>query len=309
MRELAGVLAAALLCSSCVESSDQGMAASSSTLPPAVVAQLAPDTARELSLGDGVGYHYLWSAQGPWAIHLVEAEMTRCDLDIVVVPAPSLGEAQGRARAPVADMTPGAPVEALVGVNGDFFRLDNGDPLGSEVTETTRRFRSRPALAWGPRRIPWIGMPVRIGDHMAFGLDTLPLAGEPSSEVQIIGGDPELLDGGVVADDLGVADRPLFVAGRHPRTAIGFDADDGLLWFVVVDGRQVPYSAGMSLQELVSLFRWLGVEEALNLDGGGSSTMLLGADLVNRPSDDTGERPVGNSLWLVRDLEGCETAP
>jgi len=143
---------------------------------------------------------------------------------------------------------------------------------------------------------------------MSFGFDTLLLAGEPSSEVQVIGGDPELLDGGVVPGDLGVGDRPLFVAGRHPRTAIGFDAEDGLLWFVVVDGRQVPYSAGMSLQELVGLFRWLGVDEALNLDGGGSSTMLLGAELVNRPSDETGARPVGNSLWLVRDPEGCGIA-
>jgi len=62
---------------------------------------------------------------------------------------------------------------------------------------------------------------------------------------------------------------------------------------------------GMSLPELASLFEALGVEEALNLDGGGSTALVVGARPVNRPSDATGERPVVNALALVRDAAGC----
>ena len=105
--------------------------------------------------------------------------------------------------------------------------------------------------------------------------------------------------------DLEVGDRPNFAAARHPRTAVGFDAGGGFLWLVVVDGRQLPRSAGMSLPELAELFLALGVEEALNLDGGGSSVMTVGGRMVSSPSDATGERPVGNSLWLVHDGAAC----
>ncbi|MGQ0701632.1 MAG: phosphodiester glycosidase family protein [Gemmatimonadales bacterium] len=78
---------------------------------------------------------------------------------------------------------------------------------------------------------------------------------------------------------------------------------------MVVDGRQLPYSDGMTLRELAELLRGLGAREAINLDGGGSSTLVY-ADpdsagqlrVANRPSDATGERPVGNALAVV---QGC----
>ena len=62
----------------------------------------------------------------------------------------------------------------------------------------------------------------------------------------------------------------------------------------------------MSLPELTELFLALGVTEAINLDGGGSSVMNVGGRVVSNPSDVTGERPVGNSLWLVQDGAACE---
>ena len=77
---------------------------------------------------------------------------------------------------------------------------------------------------------------------------------------------------------------------------------------MVVDGRQAPRSAGMSLPELTDLMAALGADEALNLDGGGSSAMALRGRIVNRPSDATGERTVANSLWVVRSGDGCPRA-
>ena len=298
---VAGLLFAALATACEVQ---QGETAAVGSLPSALLSELAPDSLRERMVADGAVYRFVWSARGPWAIHLVSAELSRCDLDLVVVPATSPDGTRDRTR--VTRMAPAAPAAALVGVNGDFFRLDNGAPLGSEVTESTTRLSTRPALAWDAERLPWIGVPVRAGDRMVFGPDTL-APGEDRGRMQIVGGFPELLDGGSVAGDLGVTGNPAFAAARHPRTAIGFDADRRRLWLVVVDGRRPQHSVGMTLPELADLLLGLGVDEALNLDGGGSSVMSLGSQVVSRPSDPRGERPVGNSVWLVRDDRGCAT--
>jgi len=292
---------AALLVTAC-EMPVQGGAAWP-PLPSTALAELAPDSLRERALGDGVTYRFAWSARGPWAIHLVSAELDRCEIDLVVVPAMN-ETGTGRLRTPLTQMVPDAPSVPLAGVNGDFFRLDNGVPLGPEVTETTSRFSTRPAFAWGRGRVPWIGAPVPAGDGMAVGPDTI-APEEGGVGTHVVGGYPELLDRGLVVGDLGVTAGPAFAGARHPRTAVGFDNERQMLWLVVVDGRQAPRSAGMSLPELASLFLWLGTDEALNLDGGGSSAMLLGEQLVSSPSDAEGERPVGNSLWLVENADGC----
>ncbi|NLH76279.1 MAG: phosphodiester glycosidase family protein, partial [Acidobacteria bacterium] len=83
------------------------------------------------------------------------------------------------------------------------------------------------------------------------------------------------------------------------RTAVGVRAD-GRLLLVTVDGRQPEHSVGMSIAELAALIGELGAVEALNMDGGGSTTMVVGGRVVNGPSDLTGERPVGDALLLVR---------
>jgi hypothetical protein len=63
--------------------------------------------------------------------------------------------------------------------------------------------------------------------------------------------------------------------GVNPRTAVGVDKEGRTLWVVVVDGRQKNVSEGITLVELASLFQSLGVWDALNLDGGGSTTLVL----------------------------------
>ena len=281
-------------------------------LPEAAREFLGPDSTRGLRLGEGVFYHFAWSARGPWAVHMVSADLTRCELNLQVVPAL---EEDGitRTRRTVTEMVPREPERPLAGVNGDFFVLQGGAPVGPEVTVNTSRFALRPAVAWGASRVPWIGDPVRVehpepgGNRMGFGPDTVApgVSGGPPGGLQVIGGYPVLLDGGVPRGDLGVAERPSFAAARHPRTAVAFDSTGNLLWLVVVDGRQGPRSAGMSLRELADLLLALGAAEALNLDGGGSSAMSLRGRVVSRPSDAEGERTVANSLWLVRDGGVC----
>jgi len=80
----------------------------------------------------------------------------------------------------------------------------------------------------------------------------------------------------------------------HPRTGVGFSADSSKLIFVTVDGRQSS-SRGMSLIELADFMISQGVWKGMNLDGGGSTTMVVRGDVENSPSDG-GERSVSNAL-------------
>lgn len=89
-----------------------------------------------------------------------------------------------------------------------------------------------------------------------------------------------------------------FATTRHPRTAVGIGRNGTLVLLVTVDGRQGG-SVGMSLQELAKLMISLGAVDALNLDGGGSTTAVVGGRVVNSPSDANGERTVANALLLV----------
>ncbi len=96
-----------------------------------------------------------------------------------------------------------------------------------------------------------------------------------------------------------------FNTTRHPRTAVG-KRSDGTVVFVVVDGR-LPEAAGVSTTELSLIMSWLGCRDALNLDGGGSSTMVFDGNVVNHPSDNKkfdhqGERVVANAI-VVRDAD------
>lgn len=92
---------------------------------------------------------------------------------------------------------------------------------------------------------------------------------------------------------------PRFSENRHPRTGIGFSKDSTTVYFITVDGRQQT-SRGMSLLEFADLMIEEGVYQGLNLDGGGSTAMVINNKIVNNPSDETGERAVGNCLVLIK---------
>ena len=85
---------------------------------------------------------------------------------------------------------------------------------------------------------------------------------------------------------------------RHPRTSVGFSRDSSTLYILTVDGRSQA-SVGMTLVELASVMRELGAWQAMNFDGGGSTTMVVDGKVVNHPSDKEGERAVGNALLVV----------
>lgn len=112
---------------------------------------------------------------------------------------------------------------------------------------------------------------------------------------------PLLIDNGKVYD---YSKGNGFFTNRHPRSVIGM-TQDGDVILLVVDGRIKDKAAGVSIPELTEICQWLGMTDALNLDGGGSSTLWIRGDgLVNHPSDNKtfdyeGEREVSSSI-IVR---------
>jgi hypothetical protein len=89
-----------------------------------------------------------------------------------------------------------------------------------------------------------------------------------------------------------------FETTPHPRTIVARDRR-GAWWLITIDGRQPGRAIGMSFTEMQVLLARLDVVDALNLDGGGSTTMVVRGKVVNRPSDLTGPRPVSDALIVM----------
>jgi hypothetical protein len=118
-----------------------------------------------------------------------------------------------------------------------------------------------------------------------------------------IGGNPDLMEGGRV---VGAKCEGSYFCDRNPRTGIGITAG-GKILLVTVDGRSSS-SVGMTLGQFGSLFRYLGAESAINLDGGGSTTMVVRGRIVNVPSG-AFERPVGSALLVLPGRDRGELEP
>jgi hypothetical protein len=144
-------------------------------------------------------------------------------------------------------------------------RLGVGDPVRAEVVYRTAR---------GTSSGEWERAPDAIG-----GAGLLMFKGEPIRDWTVEGL------------------RAGFDTERHPRTMIGVDGG-GSIWLVAVDGRNPALSLGMTFAELQRLARALGLRDALNLDGGGSTTMVVKNVVVNHPSDAGGPRRVSDAILV-----------
>jgi hypothetical protein len=100
-----------------------------------------------------------------------------------------------------------------------------------------------------------------------------------------------------------------YFCSRNPRTGIGYTADGHIL-LVTVDGRAPGVSVGMTLIGFADYMKSIGATYALNLDGGGSTTMWVdGQGVVNRPSDSSGERYVTNAVLVLPGSDSAEPTP
>jgi hypothetical protein len=112
-----------------------------------------------------------------------------------------------------------------------------------------------------------------------------------SNVFDVVGGGPIMMRDGNVNDVCGSS------CGTHPRTGIGVKAN-GRIILVVIDGRQPGWSRGVTLLQFARIMNGLGAETAMNLDGGGSSEMVVKDKVVNRPSDGQ-ERHITNAILVL----------
>jgi hypothetical protein len=140
------------------------------------------------------------------------------------------------------------------------------------------------------------------GDTVKILLATMPRLQSSPSPALLIGGWPRIVrDGAIVAQESAALEGTISrnAEAKHPRTAIGFSRDSSTLYLLAVDGRS-ENSGGATLVELAGLMRKLGAWQAMNFDGGGSTTVVIDGVVANKPSDTTGEREIGNALVIVR---------
>lgn len=251
---------------------------------------LRSDTSAELF--QGITYSRQVRTQPrPLVIHTVAIDLTSPDIGFLVTPHDPGMEIAARTTAAFV-----REFGVQVAINGSYF-----DPF------------------WV--RTPWDYYP-RSGEHVRVrglavsngvtyaepleGWPTLCLVGSrviidragcPLETTQALAGKEMLVDGGVA-----VAHEKTIL---HPRTAVASTVDGATLWLIVVDGRQPNYSEGVTLAELAEIILELGADVALNLDGGGSSTLavegLIGPELLNAPIHTNiamRQRPVANHLGV-----------
>lgn len=219
---------------------------------------------------------------------------------------------------------------AVVAVNGGYYRMGE-DPsrhvgllyiegsavepsFESIVREETRYPIARAAfgithdgrydIAWVASRndslFEWRRPPLNIDGEPAPPLDFL--AARLWEMRDALAAGPSLLSRGRI--DITTDEEVFFgstIPRVHPRTAVGYTGS-GALIILVVDGRQAA-SRGVNLVELATLMRDLDCEEAINLDGGGSSTLVVNGELLNRPTGGTYQREVMSALVVVTEPE------
>jgi hypothetical protein len=196
---------------------------------------------------------------------------------------------------------PGDGLEALLDATGTVttLREPRGGPIpvGGSVLAATGD-----AAGWLRAHAP-AGARIAITTSVIGEDGPLPLV----PGLGVVNGGPRLLRDGepdITAEAEGF-DHPgdpgfyyAFGLRRNPRTLTGV-TDEGRLLLVAADGRAPGYSAGLDFEEEAAVMRALGAEDAVNLDGGGSTTMTVRGSVVTRPSDATGERPIGDAILLL----------
>lgn len=250
-------------------------------LNPAVVVLLLVATAacsHWNRVEPGVQYRHI--ARGDIDVHVTRVDLLDPSLEIFVPDESARGLTVGEVS---------ERYDAIVAINGDYFD-ENHMPVGLSIG-TCGRWES----AGSPRRQWILGLaPGRAEILHPESLES-PV---PGWIAYAVSGWPALIENcrALRSDQLPGSDS--FTRAPHPRTAVGLDRTGRTLFLVVADGRRegVP---GMTLPELARFMRdELGVCSALNLDGGGSSEMVVEGEIVNQPSDGA-ERPVGNHLVVT----------
>ena len=229
------------------------------------------DIARE-DVSIHANYHANDPSQG-WAMSRVSDQMTA---------------AQKRHSDPADTANYVEHYNAVVGVNADFYNMTTGAPSGALVMEGVEYHSGASANFFAI-----------LKDGTAMIGSSSDYAAYKDQIQEAVGGSVYLVKDGKSV----VTSAADYYNSRHSRTCVGITAE-GKVVLMVLDGRQEPFSAGGSAEELAQIMLDAGCVTAINLDGGGSTTFVAKQEgsntltVVNRPSDGY-ERSVSSSLMVV----------
>lgn len=185
---------------------------------------------------------------------------------------------------------------ALAAINGGFFNIDDGGSVSYfEINDSVISRQRNPELKWGVSDNIINGAIVIVNDSIVKIEHALSEQFYESSNEELA----VLVTGPLLLLNSEVMSLPQnkFVTNRHPRTCLCKKKTS--LVFIAIDGRSKE-AEGMNLFEVQDFLLSIGCVDAINLDGGGSTTMWIHNEgVVNFPSDKTGERPVSNVLLLL----------
>jgi exopolysaccharide biosynthesis protein len=180
--------------------------------------------------------------------------------------------------------------QVLASINASFFGRQHV-PRGLTVSE---------GMPWEGVFLPEASPALACDRVQRCRMHFTPPSAPPAHWFNAVAGTPWLVRDGVArnaADDDTCAS---LCARTHPRTAVGLNASGHVLTWVLVEGRRGPV-VGVALAPLAQWMQGLGVHNAINLDGGGSSTLWLqGQAVMARPANEPGERPLSAVLQIVR---------
>lgn len=257
-----------------------------------------PQTSETIALYPGITYHRRFLNQPrPVMVHIVEFDLTRGGFQWFVTPPVDPGE---RMTSAVTVRNLAKRFGLQIAVNGSHFH-----PFRSEMPWDYYPHAGDPVDVMGyavsdgyiysDNRGEWPKFCFNGAQVFACGVAQVQKA------AQAIAGGRLLLRWGHVSPNM---DGPL-PREPLPRTVIGYNALRTRAWLVVVDGRQKGYSEGMSLFEMGEFMRDLGADFVLNLDGGGSSTLVIERNgkpkVMNAPYHThipLRERPVANAVGV-----------
>lgn len=160
-------------------------------------------------------------------------------------------------------------------------------------------------ISIGPQRLSSLFSDLEIEQQVDIEILTLPQMDKDTAKTwdnfpYILGGAPLLIfNGAIITDFSSEKTRDVFLSQRYARTAVGILSNGNWL-FVVVD-KNYPYSRGMSMNELAAFMSSQGCITALNLDGGGSSTMVYKDKIVNNTYGDEDESEARQVVRKVSD--------
>lgn len=211
----------------------------------------------------------------------------------------------------IVDARWGVPLDTAV--RRRVYRLNPvGTPDDGPATRRGRyvlaRGTARDTLVFGDTLllhvVPGTTWAVQVGDTLSLDIGVQRLRDSvPAGVMHAVAGRPILLRDSTLTADVHSEGNASF-RGPNPRSAFGLSRDGRRAWLVVIDGRQPTRSVGTSLEQTGTLLRLLGASTAINLDGGGSSALVVrdpgtgAGQLRNQPSDPS-ERPVGNALVVT----------